>query len=246
MNVEFLSGFIKEQAENEKPFLAYYTCLLPHYPWVPTPDSEDQADPLEDNEGKGDPKFYPDMVAYLDKVVGRLMTTVEEAGVAENTVFIFTADNGTDQLLKNNFGDGHVIPGGKGSMTDRGTRVPLIVRWPGQVNAGSACVDLIDFTDFLPTLCQIAGAPLLEARIHGQSFLPQLKGQPGATRSWVYIQDHNRKHLRTKDYIYASEQGLRPVTELWNSPATPFEAPLSAEQEAAEFRLKGILKKLTK
>ena len=73
----------------------------------------------------GDPKYFPDMVTYLDKNVGRLMKAVDDAGVADNTMIIFLADNGTDRKLTNTWGDGKMIAGGKGTMTDRGTRVWL-------------------------------------------------------------------------------------------------------------------------
>lgn len=228
VNVDFLIDFIKRNAAAEKPFLAYHTCLLPHYPWVPAPDSEDQTDPLKNNAAKGDPKFYSGMVAYLDKMVGRLMAAVEEAGVADNTVFIFVADNGTDQKLSNRYGDDHTVLGGKGSMTDRGTRVPLVVRWPGKVAKGSTCDDLIDFTDFLPTLCEVGGAPLPEG-IHGRSFLPQLTGKKGNPRAWVQIQDREKRHLRSRNYIFEKSGKLRPVTELWKTPAKSLNQPFDLQ-----------------
>ena len=146
VNAEFLIDFIKSNARKKRPFMAYYTCLLPHFPWVPTPDSKDQKDPLKRATDLGDPKFFPDMVRYLDKNVGRIMQTLDELGLAENTIMVFLADNGTDRRLKNSWGDGKTLRGGKGTMTDRGTRVPLIVRWPGQVKKNSTNDDLIDFS----------------------------------------------------------------------------------------------------
>ena len=135
VNVEFLIDFIKINAAKHKPFLAYYTCLLPHFPWVPTPDSEDQNYKLPRATHKGNPKYFPDMVTYLDRNVGLLMQSLEESGIADDTVLIFLADNGTDRDLKNQWGEGKTIKGGKGTMTDRGTRVPLIVRWPKHIQA---------------------------------------------------------------------------------------------------------------
>ena len=80
---EFLIDFIKTNAAKEKPFLAYYTSLLPHFPWVPTPDSKDQDYELPNATHKGNPKYFPDMVTYLDKNVGRIMQTLEESGIEE-------------------------------------------------------------------------------------------------------------------------------------------------------------------
>ena len=221
VNVEFLIDFIEASTAKEQPFLAYYTCLLPHYPWVPTPDSEDQADPLTDTAGHGDPKFFPDMVRYLDKNVGRLMTTLDRLGIAEDTVVCFLADNGTDRKLTNRWGEDKLVEGGKGTMTDRGTRVPLIVRWPGKIAAGSTCTDLVDFTDLMPTLCELAGAPLPVEKIHGRSFAPQLLGKPGRPREWVHVQDGEQRHVRSRDFILDHLNQLRPTVEIWQSPAKP-------------------------
>lgn len=118
VNVEFLTEFIKKKAEQKEPFLAYHTSLLPHFPWEPTPDSEDQDYRSPCAVHSGDPKYFPDMVKYLDKNVGRLMDALDELGIADNTVFIFLADNGTQAQLRNQWGDGKTIQGGKGSMTD--------------------------------------------------------------------------------------------------------------------------------
>ncbi|MFK7788316.1 MAG: sulfatase-like hydrolase/transferase [Phycisphaeraceae bacterium] len=244
VNIEFLVDFIQSSDKEDKPFLAYYTCLLPHFPWVPTPDSEDQDYVLPNNAHKGDPKYFPDMVRYLDKTVGRLMQAIDDAGVADNTVLIFLADNGTDRDLMNTWVDGKTVEGGKGTMTDRGTHVPLIVRWPGRVKPGAVCMDLIDFSDFLPTLCQIAEAPLPAEAIHGRSFMPQLLGEQGSPRSWVHIQDKRQRHLRNRDYILPLNGPLRPVVELWHAPAKPYTTELSPEAKEAETALKKVFKQL--
>lgn len=211
---------------------------------MPTPDSEKQQHTLKDNSKKGDPSYFPDMVRYMDKCVGRLLATLESAGVAENTVVIFVADNGTDVDLVNRLKNGKAIKGGKGSMTDRGTRVPLIVRWPGQVQAGSVNEELVDFSDFLPTLCDLAGAPLPEQAIHGTSFLPQLLGKPGTPRRWVHIQDKGQRYLRTKDLILTKQGAMRPVTDLWRAPAPAFKGNPSGEASKVKQELEAAFEKL--
>jgi hypothetical protein len=80
---------------------------------------------------------------------------------------------------------GREYPGGKGLTNRRGTHVPLIVSMPGVVPAGSVCDDLVAAVDFLPTICAAAGVPAPEG-IDGQSFLPQLHGERGDPRSWIY------------------------------------------------------------
>ncbi|MEK6247253.1 MAG: sulfatase-like hydrolase/transferase, partial [Planctomycetales bacterium] len=137
VDVEFLIDFMKTSAEKQQPFLAYFSTPLPHFPWEPTPDTEDQSYRKPHNERKGDPKYFPDMVKYLDKCVGRLMQALEDIGVADNTIVFFLADNGTDRGITNSWGDGKSIAGGKGTMTDRGTHVPLMVRWPDHIRPGS-------------------------------------------------------------------------------------------------------------
>ena len=169
------------------------------------------------------------------------MTTLEESGIAENTVVVFLADNGTDADLRNNWGDGKTIRGGKGTMTDRGTHVPLIVRWPGRIKPGSVCDDLIDFSDVFPTLCELSGAPLPQAELHGRSFLPQLLGKPGNPREWVHVQDKEHRHVRNRDYILNNNNELRPVVEAWEPPAKSNQGRHSEKEQAARKTLAGGL-----
>lgn len=219
VNLEFLLDFIKSNATKKQPFLAYLTTVLPHYPWEPTPDSKEKGYRQPDPEHKGDPKYFPDMVAYLDKNVGRIMRTLDELGIADNTVVLFLADNGTDRDLVNLWGDGVKVRGGKGTLTDRGTHVPLLVRWPGQIEAGSTCDDLIDFSDFLPTLCDLAQASLPAEEIHGRSFAPQLLGKPGNPREWIHIQHEGQRQVRNSDYMLNNKGRLQRVVELGGKPA---------------------------
>lgn len=229
VNAQFLTDFIEKQAADNTPFLAYYTCLLPHFPWVPTPNSKDKSYVLPNATHKGDPRHFPDMVRYLDDNVGRLMQTIDEAGIAGNTVVIFVADNGTQQGLTNRWGDDLVVPGGKGTMTDLGTRVPLIVRWPGEVEPGTVSNDMIDLVDFLPTLCEIANAPLPDQPTHGRSFLPQLRGQTGTPRRWVHVQSKNERHIRGGSHILNDQGQLRPVVGIGRQRAPTITSPTPAD-----------------
>ena len=244
VNVEFLIDFIKASAAKKRPFLAYYTCLLPHFPWVPTPDSKDRNDPLKKATELGNPKFFPDMVTYLDKNVGRLMRTLDTLGIADNTVLVFLADNGTDRRIRNMWGEGRTLRGGKGTMTDRGTRVPLIVRWPTHSAKGSTSDDLIDFSDLFPTLCELAGAPLPKAKLHGRSFLPQLLGKPGKPRQWIHVQDKGNRHIRNTEYILTNRNQLRPVVEIWQEPAKPNQNKYPAKERSARKTLQAAFDRL--
>ena len=84
--------------------------------------------------------------------------------------------------------NGRQVAGAKGKTTDGGTRVPLIVQWQGKTPRGLVCDDLVDFSDFLPTMCAAADVKVPESpQLDGRSFLPQLMGQRGNPRDWIYI-----------------------------------------------------------
>ena len=178
---DFICDFI--EMNKEEPFLVYYPMILTHCPFDPTPDSSDW-DPkrLGSTSYKGDHRDYQrhfgDMLAYADKIVGQIVAQLEASGVRDNTLILFTGDNGTDQPIVSAW-NGTTVAGGKGKMTDAGTRVPLIASWPGVIDTGKVSQDLVDFSDFLPTLCDATGTEVpADLTIDGRSFLPLLAG-PG-------------------------------------------------------------------
>ncbi|CAI8281085.1 MAG: Arylsulfatase [Opitutia bacterium UBA7350] len=181
---DFIGTFI--ETHKEKPFLIYYPMLLPHSPFVPNPDSQDwNPNSPGAKRGSMDPFYFDDMVRYTDKMVGRVIDQLERAGVADNTYVFFTTDNGSlgNTISKIN---GRAVRGGKGQTTDAGTHVPLVVRGP-KVPPGVVNGDLIDFSDFLPTFCEIAGISLnSDHQKNGASFLPQLRGEFGTPREFIY------------------------------------------------------------
>jgi arylsulfatase A len=172
--------------KKDGPFLLYYSMLLTHAPYQPTPDSK-SWDPKAKGESAGIAReHFGDMVAYMDKLIGRLVAKLDALGLRENTLIMFVGDNGTGKGTRSMMGDREVA-GGKGTTATAGMHVPLIANWPGKVVAGKACSDLVDSTDFLPTLLEAAGERLPVApKLDGRSFLPQLQGQRGKPREWVY------------------------------------------------------------
>jgi len=153
--------------------------ILVHGPFVPTPDSADRT--CRDEQGN-----YEDMVAYMDRSIGKIVAQLEELNLAKNTLLLFTGDNGTPRQIRSNL-DVVQIRGGKGSTTDAGTRVPLIGYWPGKMPASKVCEDLVDFSDVLPTIAQVAGAELPKGAIlDGVSFAPQLLSEQGTPREAIY------------------------------------------------------------
>lgn len=168
------------------PFLLYYPMILTHNPFQPTPDSPDWDPQAMGEQVHQHNKHFADMIEYMDKLVGRLLTRLDELGLREKTLVLFLGDNGTNTSITSQF-RGQPYKGGKGSGTARGTHVPLIANWPGKVPAGRVNSDLIASTDFLPTLCAAAGVPLPESLpADGRSFLPQLLGERGQPREWLY------------------------------------------------------------
>lgn len=174
--VEFIT---RSGRNNDRPFLLYYPMMLVHTPLERTPDSP--AD-----EGRRGPEKFADMVAYADKLIGNVVQTLEDQGLRERTLLLVLGDNGTTRDIPSRF-QGRVVAGSKGKTTIWGTRVPAIANWPGTIAGGQVCSDLVDSTDFLPTLLEAAGIPVApDARLDGRSFLPQLLGQPGSPRDWIY------------------------------------------------------------
>jgi arylsulfatase A len=177
------------QRNKKQPFLLYYTMMLTHAPFQATPDSPDYG---KKGSGKnpvrtdGINQNFSDMVAYTDKLTGKLVAKLDQLGIRGNTLLIILGDNGTQRGTLTLMGDRKVI-GGKGAPTDAGMHVPLIVSWPAKAAAGSVSRDLVDTTDVLPTVCEAAAVPVpAELKIDGRSFLPQVRGEKGNPRAWYY------------------------------------------------------------
>lgn len=186
---DYLLGFIERQ--RERPFLAYLPMVLPHEPYEPTPHSSLWMQALARApmrvQKRFDSVFFADYLEYLDFLVGRIVATLDRLGLRENTLILFSADNGTGATVRSRVGD-HVVAGGKDQLNEPGTRVPLIADWKGRIAPGSVCDDLVDLSDFFPTLAAAGGThPPAGAARDGRSFLPQLLGRPGTPREWVYI-----------------------------------------------------------
>ena len=179
-------NFIDGRKGKTEPFFLYYASPIPHTPWMPTP--------LNPTAAK-DPELYASLIEYIDKQVGELIRKLDDLGMRENTLVMFAGDNGCQLGMTSVMADGRTVPGGKRSMLDTATRVPLLANWPGKVPAGSVNENLIDFTDLMPTYLELAGAKAPGA-LDGVSFAPQLLGQKGNPREWVYVQQVNKYFAR--------------------------------------------------
>jgi arylsulfatase A-like enzyme len=206
----FLCDFM-DRNQNE-PFFVYYPMVLVHDPFVKTPDTigdapRTQAANKAPKSRAARKKNFVAMVEYMDKIVGRLVKKLRDIKKLDNTIFVFTGDNGTNVDITSNW-KGRLITGGKGGMTDMGTHVPMVVCWPGTSPAGKVSDDLIEFTDVYPTLAQAAGVSLSsEDPVDGRSFLPQLLGKRGNPRNWVLT--HYQPYWNKKPGQFARTQKLK-------------------------------------
>jgi arylsulfatase A len=222
---EFVVNFIKHH--KSEPFFVYYPMVLVHGPILRTPDS-----------APGSTDLFTDNINYMDKLVGKLIDELEGLGLREKTAVVFVGDNGCVRGGKLN---GRAIDGAKGTMKEGGSRVPLIVNWPGTAPAGQACRDLTDFTDFFPTFAELAGAMLPDGvTIDGHSFAAQVKGQPGRPRRWVYVQLGDRWYVRDNRWKLYNDGGL---FDMKNSPfeEIPTSSDSSTESRDARKRLQKVL-----
>ena len=242
---DLLADFVVDAIERQvaersgQPFLVYYSMVLVHAPFVPTPDSPG----WQGDRNANDPARFSDMVAYVDKVVGRVLDTLEEQGVRDETLVLLTGDNGTPLGIVSELADGTRVPGEKSRPTDGGTRVPLLASWPGTIQAGRVSDALVDFTDFLPSLAEVAGAAVPEDRIlDGKSFVPVLTGAGQGVREWVFTDFRPRfpgipeaTYIRDRRFkLYADGRLFDIANDV--SEAAPL-APEALAGEAATARL---------
>jgi arylsulfatase A len=173
-------------AHKDEPFFLYYPMILTHNPNLPTPDSADWDPKTAGKPSSQSDKHFADMVAYADKMIGNVADALERNGLRSNTLLLIVGDNGTTRGIRSQMGDAVVI-GGKGSRTHLGTHVPLVASWSGTIPEGLVLDDLVDSTDFLPTICEAAGIAVPgDWQLDGRSFLAQLRGQQGDPRPWIY------------------------------------------------------------
>ncbi len=179
-----LIGFARRHRDT--PFFAYFPMTMTHDPFQPTPGHPEYEafDPA--TMQLNDAKYFGDNVTYMDKVVGRIADAMDELGIRENTLILFIGDNGTDRDVTSPYGDGE-IRGNKGYPTKYGTHVPMIANWPGTIEPAQVNDNLIDFTDFLPTLMDLAEAKLpADDVFDGLSFRDQLVADADTVRNWVF------------------------------------------------------------
>jgi arylsulfatase A-like enzyme len=188
---DFLIDFAKRH--RDKPMFLYFPMCLTHGPLVPTPDEPEAA---------GTYAKHKAMIRYTDQLVGRLVDALDDLGLRDNTIIIFTTDNGSSGGLTGTL-NGHKVKGGKGKKWESGVCEPFIANGPGLVPAGVVTDALTDFTDLLPTFAELGGATLPEnTEIDGVSIAPLLLGKTSdSPRKWIMALGHGPARL--------DEQGVR-------------------------------------
>ena len=197
---QYINNFMEKNRDEE--FFVYFPMALTHRPFEPTPNSpefnefEPYTNTLDSTNGRtyetvegwdDNPRYYKDMVEYHDKVIGRIMDKLDELSIRDNTLVIYVGDNGSPQEVCSIMHRHDEVCGGKGLTKDRGTHVPLICNWPGTIS-NQVIGDLVDSSDFLPTILETAGIETPTGFImDGKSFYPQLKGEKGNPREWMFF-----------------------------------------------------------
>ena len=201
---DFIVSFIEKN--KDKPFFLYYPIELIHGPILATPDSKKNSDKDQ---------LYADNIAYMDKMVGKLMAELDRLHLREKTLVIFSGDNGTAHFgVERATVDGKPISGQKATMLEGGSRVPLIVNWPGVTPAGKVSKDLTDFSDFFTTFAELGGAKLPDGvTLDGHSFAPQIKGEKGTPRDWIYVELNGKSYVRDARYKLTNKGELFDLIE---------------------------------
>lgn len=175
--------YLHSRTDAYEPFFLYLALSSPHSPIVPSPEWQ----------GKSELGTYGDFVMQTDHVVGEVCKAVEELGMSDNTLIIFTSDNGCSKAagIEKLAEQGHLVSanlrGSKADIWDGGHRIPFVVRWPGVIAPGSHCDQLICLTDLFATVADALGTDTPPGTCEDSvSFLPALSGEPiASTRSGV-------------------------------------------------------------
>lgn len=219
---EFSTFF--EARPKDRPFYLHVGFHDPHRPYFPREFSPPVKgrdvkvpDYLPDTRRvRADLARYCDEIERLDRHVGKILDLLERHGLAENTLVIFTSDNGLP------------FPGAKGTLYDPGLHVPMLARWPGVIHPGRTTSDLISLIDLAPTWLQAAGIPVPEM-LDGRSFLPLLQGREFQPREAIFAERNFHTHLdlirgvRTPSHKliqnYLPQRRYRVLSDLARSPS---------------------------
>lgn len=189
---------VGDYARARQPFLLSLHFNAPHWPWEGPADAPaaQRIRPLNDRDG-GSLKTYAQMVTRMDFQIGRVLKAVDDARIANNTIVIFTSDNGGER-----FSDMWPFFGRKGDLWEGGLRIPQLVRWPGRIRAGRTTEQAAITMDWVPTLFAAAGAQADPSYpMDGMNLLPLLTSNAAAAPRKLFwrFRQNNQRALRDGD-----------------------------------------------
>ena len=195
---------ITEQSKTDQPFFLYWALTAPHTPVVP----------LDDYKGKSGAGLYGDYIVEMDDFIGKVLATIDSCGIADNTIIIFTSDNGPEfetknarwgqkpEVAKHGHQSSFIYRGIKRDIWEGGHRVPMIVKWPAKVKGGRVSDKAVCFTDFMATIASITGNKVPEnAGEDSYDFSNELY--------WSFKAKKKRKSilLSGEEYLFAIKKG---------------------------------------
>ena len=177
------------QENQDRPFMLCLMHHIPHVPMACPPEAEALYDDVPKGRHQKNQK-YAGMISHLDQSIQTVLDQLAALDLEDNTVVIFTSDNGGLKNLTSN----KPWRGGKGDLYEGGLRVPLIVRWPEEIAPGTVCDSAVISTDYFPTFLQLAGLPLMsQAHVDGESLLPFWAGAKVASRTLYWHFPHRNE-----------------------------------------------------
>jgi arylsulfatase A len=198
---QFLLDFIDEH--KSQPFFIYYPMALVHSPFIHPPGLDELAQSRFSNDLDKKTREFGHMITYMDEIVGKFMKKLKEHGLEKNTLVLFTGDNGTGREITSKLA-GMDLKGGKGTMTEAGSRVPMLAWWPETIKPGVR-EQLFCLADVLPTITSVAGIP--RSRQHdGMDLSHVLLGKEGKDREQVFI-NHGRGYFVREKRFRLNEDG---------------------------------------
>jgi arylsulfatase A len=203
---EFCLDFINQQA-GKSTFFMYLAHTMPHIPIFAS----------KDFTGKSKGGLYGDVIEEIDWSVGEIIKALENKGVLDNTLVIFTSDNGPWLSYGNHGGSAGILRGGKFDVFEGGFRVPCIMSLPGVIPKGKVSNEFITSLDIVPTICQMTGTDLPTKKIDGVNVLPVLKGKKMNkildNRYFYYFAENKLTAIRKDKWKYIIPINYRVVTD---------------------------------
>ncbi len=243
---DYILRYLDSRKGQGQPFFMYYASPVPHIPHRPTPLNPDGK---RGSQSHGDQANLPYVIEYFDRQIGEIVARLDKLGMSENTLIIFAGDNGGGPAGVRPDGSG--VGGGKAQVNE-GSRVPLIMNWPAFIPPRTVYEGVVDCTDLMPTLLELAGAAV-PADSDGVSLVGPMSGDATRVREWVHCLMLGRYFFRDEQYALHEDGLLYDVRDETirhaGYPVAMNGAPihddeLTGEQRAAKAKLEAARDKI--